>query len=458
VPPADRIPRDQRPPAEQATRVRHALVLLFAAGLAVSVSCRLLYTRPGTEVVDLPSLLVSAARVAGLAGGYLLFVQLLLVSRVAWLERSIGTGDLLRWHRRLGVALLAAVVAHVALILAGYAGTAHTGPLRLVGFMAVGSFPYVASAMVATAVLATIGIGAARQVRHRLPYELWHATHAAGYLVLFLTYGHQLALGADLERGYAHAYWQVLYAVVIAATLWGRVVEPVQLNLRHRCRVVAVVPENLRTISIYVSGRHLDRLPAASGQFMRWRLLTRSGWWQAHPFSLSAPPNRRWLRLTVTVSGRYTADLASVRPGTRVLIEGPYGALTPAAWSGRPPLLIAAGVGITTMRALLDEFGTEDAVLLYRVRDRGDAVFRTELDELARRHGVRVHYLEGGRPRHGSWLPAGHHPRTLQWLVPDVEGREAYVCGPPPWMAAVRADLHAAGVPDHLIHSEEFAW
>jgi ferredoxin-NADP reductase len=141
-----------------------------------------------------------------------------------------------------------------------------------------------------------------------------------------------------------------------------------------------------------------------------------------------------------------------------VLIEGPYGALTPAAWTGRPPLLIAAGVGITTMRALLDEFGTAGAVLLYRIRSGADAVFRAELDDLARRHGVRVVYLEGGRPRRGSWLPAAYHPAALRWLVPDVRGREAYVCGPPPWMAAVRTDLRAAGVPDDLIHSEEFAW
>jgi predicted ferric reductase len=78
--------------------------------------------------------------------------------------------------------------------------------------------------------------------------------------------------------------------------------------------------------------------------------------------------------------------------------------------------------------------------------------------DLARRLGVQVVYLEGGRPRHGSWLPAAYHPDALHWLVPDVRDREAYVCGPPPWMAAVRSDLHAAGVPDDLIHSEEFAW
>lgn len=116
------------------------------------------------------------------------------------------------------------------------------------------------------------------------------------------------------------------------------------------------------------------------------------------------------------------------------------------------------------MRALLDDLGPAGAgaTLLYRIRSRHEAVFRAELDDLARRHGVQVIYLEGGLPRHGSWLPA-HDAGTddvtaLRWLVPDVPDREAYICGPPPWMAAVRADLRAAGVPDSLIHSEEFAW
>jgi ferredoxin-NADP reductase len=170
------------------------------------------------------------------------------------------------------------------------------------------------------------------------------------------------------------------------------------------------------------------------------------------------------LRITVKDLGDGSGRVPQLRRGTRVLVEGPYGVLTADRSTGRPPLLIAAGVGITTMRALLDDLGPAGAgaTLLYRVRTSAEVVFRAELDDLARRHGVRIAYLEGKRPRHGSWLPAryarGDDAAALRWLVPDVADREAYLCGPPPWMAAVRTTLREAGVADDLIHAEEFAW
>jgi ferredoxin-NADP reductase len=116
------------------------------------------------------------------------------------------------------------------------------------------------------------------------------------------------------------------------------------------------------------------------------------------------------------------------------------------------------------MRALLDDLTEAGAeiTLLYRIRRREDAVFRTELDEVSRRYGVRVVYLEGGRARPGSWLPERFVQVSdvagLQVLVPDVAGREVFLCGPPPWMSAVRATLRDAGVGADHIHAEEFAW
>ena len=59
-------------------------------------------------------------------------------------------------------------------------------------------------------------------------------------------------------------------------------------------------------------------MKAEAGQFMLWRFLTRRGWWQAHPFSLSAVPDGRRLRFTVKEIGDDTRWMRRVRPGTRV--------------------------------------------------------------------------------------------------------------------------------------------
>ena len=83
------------------------------------------------------------------------------------------------------------------------------------------------------------------------------------------------------------------------ALLVGRIVTPLWTNARHKLKVVAVVPESDNVTSIYMQGRDLDRLDAKPGQFFIWRFPGFRHWWRANPFSLSAAPDGRTLRLTV---------------------------------------------------------------------------------------------------------------------------------------------------------------
>jgi hypothetical protein len=88
--------------------------------------------------------------------------------------------------------------------------------------------------------------------------------------------------------------------------------------MRHDLRVANVVEEAPGVVSIYVTGRDLERLPVASGQYFLWRFLSRHGWWRAHPFSISAAPNGQYLRTTVKALGDWSAQLQDLRIGTRV--------------------------------------------------------------------------------------------------------------------------------------------
>ena len=142
----------------------------------------------------------------------------------------------------------------------------------------------------------------------------------------------------------------------------------------------------------------LDRLRARAGQFFTWRFLTRDRWWEAHPFSLSAAPDGRRLRITVKGVGDYTAGLRAIPPGTRVIAEGPFGSFTPPARRRPRVALIAGGVGITPIRALLEDMPGEpgDIAVVYRALRAGrrDPARRARRAR-ARRRGAELHYVLG---------------------------------------------------------------
>src|SRR6266511_3931961 len=93
---------------------------------STTVSLWLFYTQAGA-VHDTPTLMLAAGRILGLVGGYLLFIQLLMMSRVSWLEEWVGARDLLQWHRWLGTTLVVTVLGHIVFIVYGYALTGDKG-------------------------------------------------------------------------------------------------------------------------------------------------------------------------------------------------------------------------------------------------------------------------------------------------------------------------------------------
>jgi ferredoxin-NADP reductase len=236
------------------------------------------------------------------------------------------------------------------------------------------------------------------------------------------------------------------------------------LNLRHRLVVARVVPEAPGVVSVHLSGRKLDRLPTVAGQFFVFRFLDGAGWTRGNPYSLSARPHPSMLRITVKDLGDGSARVAGLRPGTRALIEGPYGKLTGETYGGGPVVLLACGIGITPLLALLGElpYRPGEATLIYRARSESEVAFRDELDWLAGQRGVRVAYLFGPRAERSSWLPASlalfDDADALRRIVPDIARSHVYVCGPDGWTDAARAAARSAGVDQERLHTERFAW
>jgi ferredoxin-NADP reductase len=176
-------------------------------------------------------------------------------------------------------------------------------------------------------------------------------------------------------------------------------------------------------------------------------------WWQAHPYSLSALPHPPYLRVTVKDLGDQSAALAQLQPGTRVAIEGPYGAFTRQARRGDAVLLAGAGVGVTPLRTLLEDLPPHvDVAMLHRASSSDELILREELGELVRRRGGTLHELVGPRAQ----VPLDR--TALLRLVPDIAGRDVYVCGPDGFNDLIGSSARRAGVAADRVHVEAFAF
>ncbi len=433
------------------------LAAIFGFGGALLLLLWMLAT--GSQPVVGPAdFLNELGRLTGLAGTYLVLWQLVLMSRIPWLEDAIGLERGLRVHRLNAYASLGLIGLHAVFQTLGYM---LGDGLNVIGQLADFINHYEGALMAIVALLLMLGVVAVSigAPRRWLSYETWYFIHLYVYLAVALAFLHEIAIGADfVNNPLFTAYWVLLYVLVAGALAGYRVALPLRRWWKHRFYVLETVPEAAHVTSVYVSGADLERIPFKPGQFMIWRFLDGRRWSQAHPFSLSAVPNGDYMRMTVRAVGDFSRAIATLRPGTPVLVEGPFGRFTVDACRGDKVLLLAAGIGITPLRPLAEQMaaGGMDVCLFYRVASRRDIAFRGELDELSAEFGVRIEYLvaDEGRRREPSneWLK----PHRLHKLVPDARERDAFICGPTPMIRDAIRSLEAIGVDAGRVHTEVF--
>jgi predicted ferric reductase len=419
--------------------------------------------------------LVGVGRLTALLAGYLALVEVLLLARLPFLERAVGFDRLTVWHRRNGFLVIAFVLAHVVCSVWGYAiqdrnsflaeyrnwlTLPQPGPSTIssaIGGATSGTSPYpgIITATVGTALLLAVVATSVVLVRRRFSHEWWYAIHFTVYAAIAVSWFHMIPDGNELVTDTVAAdYWRGLFALTLTLVLYFRVARPLVQATRTKLRVTEVVPEAPGVVSLRIGGRGLDRLGARAGQFFLWRFLARGFWYTTHPFSLSEAPDGESYRITVKALGDHTFRLGQIPVGTRVVAEGPFGVFTADRSRTGKTLLIAGGIGITPVRALLERMDG-DVVVLYRIVSRDDVVFADELDRIVARRGARLEYVVGdhAHPEARDLLSAAH----LASLVPDISERDVYACGPPGMIDRIIPSLRKAGVPRHQLHVERFA-
>ena len=445
----------------QATRIyRHSgkgtdwAALLLGAGLGLTLALQMTTVR-ASDFQSVYAVVVTVSRLLALTGTYFAVVGIFLVARIPWVERGVGHDRLVTWHRKLGPWSLYAIGLHVLLITVGFAGQDGV-PLYKEMWSFLTTYEWMWAALAGFVLMVLAGVTSYKKARAKMSYETWWMVHVLTYGAVAASFMHQIAngqmfVGHPLNR----AYWIGLYVAMAASIIYWRFGVPLVRSLKVNLRVEKIVVEGPGVVSVIMRGRNLDSLGAQGGMFFGWRFLARGHALMSHPYSLSAAPTNDRLRITVKDLGDHSRSLALLKVGTRVFVEGPYGAFTAGRHTQPHVVLVGGGVGITPVRALMDELkGGVQLDVIFRASREEDLVLKNEMDQIANESGgsIRVHYLVGPRKNHPM------SAESLKKLVPQFADSDIYMCGPEPLVSAVRRAAGELGVPKNRLHDEAFAF
>ncbi|MBN6792433.1 NO-inducible flavohemoprotein [Pseudomonas fulva] len=227
-------------------------------------------------------------------------------------------------------------------------------------------------------------------------------------------------------------------------------------------RLARRVEESLEIVSFYfapVDGKPV--LKAEPGQYIGLRLMI-DGAEQRRNYSLSALCDGREYRISVKreSDGKVSNYLHDhLRVGDTLELFPPAGDFTLAA-SDRPLVLISGGVGITPTLAMLEAaLPTGRPVHFIHCARNGQVhAFREWLDTQAARHPQLKRfycYAEADEAAHADAVGLLDQHLLGEWL-PRERDVDAYFLGPKPFMAAVKRQLLALGVPEQQTRYEFF--
>ncbi|MFJ8359825.1 globin domain-containing protein [Streptomyces sp. NPDC093984] len=269
------------------------------------------------------------------------------------------------------------------------------------------------------------------------------------------------AVTPEVAAAWDEVYWLMANALV---AIEKRLYEASGQSGWRRWRVVGRVEETADVATFQL--RPADDGPVPDfrpGQYVSVRVELPDGARQIRQYSLSAAPGSPVRQIGVkrvhggdTPDGEVSGHLhARVREGDTLELSAPYGDLVLDA-TDAPLLLASAGIGVTPMIAMLEQLARTGhrapVTVVHADRSPATHALRTDHEGFAAKlPDAAVHFW------YEQDAPEGAHTGLADLSgVPVASGTRAYLCGPLPFMRAVRAQLIEKGVAPADIHYEVF--
>lgn len=390
----------------------------------------------------------------------ILVMQVVLASRLKWVEAPFGLNLTFPFHRRMGTLAAVLLLLHPPLMAMGGGGW------HLIYGLKVEWYILVAKAALAL-LLINVGVSLWR-ARLGIKFEKWRLWHdILGPLVLVLAFVHSWYASEDLTVRPMQVLWVVFLGVAVLLFTYHRLLRPVLLR-DHLYQVMEVRQETAKVWTLKFAPppgeRRFDFLP---GQFQFVTLLRGRGLpVEEHHFTIaSSPTEAGYHAATIKESGDFTAGIGQTRIGDTAMIQAPFGRFSYVLHPEWDDLVfIAGGIGITplmsNLRHLRDTEAERRVLLLYANRDEDNIVFREELAQMeagGRPDLKVVHILS--RPG-ATWQgERGHldHEKLARLGGGRLATSAFWLCCPPPMIKSLVAILRDLGVPYGRISYEFFS-
>ncbi len=430
--------------------IKFYLALFFFGNLAVIVAIWLKGSQDLVLSRNPAFVLIAWGRVFGLFLEYLLLIQIVLMGRITFLEDLFGHDGLNRIHRWLGYSLALFLVLHPLLLSFGYgkAGGIHFIPQFL---LFIKNWEDILNAVLGVLVFLAV-ITTSIFIRKKVRYESWYFVHLLAYVGIFLAFGHQTQT-ADVASGGAFFYWYALNLVLGGVFLAYRWLRPFWNFYRHGFFVEKIIQETDDIFSVYIGGKNLANFKFRAGQFANLNFVQKNLWF-THPFSFSSAPTGKHLRFTVKALGDFTSKISQIHPNTKVIIDGPLGAFV-ASGDKNKYLFLAGGVGITPIRALMEDLASKDKdlALIYSAKTKNALAFFNELNAINSKN-----YFALTGEQAAGFTYGRIDAEKIKTYVPDFIQRDIFICGPKKMISGAISALKTLGVPKNQIHSERFEY
>jgi len=395
----------------------------------------------------------------GYVGLAIISFEFALIARVQSVAGAFGQDALQQFHRQMGYVATIFLLAHpIFLFLKGYPWTLlspFSGATLWMWRWGVIAFWALVLLVLLTVVRKHLNIS----------YEWWQLAHTGlAFIVVPCAVVHVVEIGHYSSSTAMQCLWGVYIALLLGIVVRYRILRPIRL-WQKPWQVSQTIPEtgNARTLLLHPLGH--DGFDFEPGQFA-WLNIGRTPFhFEQHPISISSSAEKEpgsAIAFTIRALGDWSGKVVpSIKPGTRIWVDGPYGVFSADRQQGPGYVLIGGGIGITPLRSMCETMAMREdkrpVVLFYGSRDYQDVTFREEFELLKTRMNLKVVYVLQ-EPDNGWTGEKGYITSEvlMRHLPRQYKRFQFFVCGPSPLMNSMERVLPAIGVPPESVHTERF--